>query len=125
MNKNKTDLLERVDVDQNWNKNNNETMENDSDWNWRVEEFERDEGIYADIRVTDEGMTGYQGQHIWDQIYNNNCFKGDEEDLCFEKRILNRLIKGLHSSVSTHIAEYFVDFNSSNYDKFPNYELYF
>lgn len=76
MNKNKTDLLERVDVDQNWNKNNNETMENDSDWNWRVEEFERDEGIYADIRVTDEGMTGYQGQHIWDQIYNNNCFKG-------------------------------------------------
>lgn len=60
---------------------------------------------------------------IYDSLFIYNL--GDEEDLCFEKRILNRLIKGLHSSVSTHIAEYFVDFNSSNYDKFPNYELYF
>lgn len=58
-----------------------------------------------------ERFTGYAGpsaRHVWTSIYEN-CFELTPEEMsagdhCFEKRIFYRLIAGLQSSISTHLA---------------------
>ena len=44
--------------------------------------------------------TGYNGSHVWDAIYRENCLRGGG-DLCFEERVLYRLMSGMHASVRT------------------------
>jgi ERO1-like protein alpha len=57
-----------------------------------------------------ERFTGYAGPsaiRVWSAIYNENCFgsgKSPGIDECFEKRVFYRLISGLQSSISTHLA---------------------
>lgn len=47
---------------------------------------------------------------VWRSIYQENCFALGPSELdhsqCFEKRIFYRLISGLQSSISTHLALY-------------------
>lgn len=58
-----------------------------------------------------ERFTGYAGpsaRRVWTSIYEN-CFELTPEEMsagdhCFEKRIFYRLIAGLQSSISTHLA---------------------
>ena len=53
------------------------------------------------------GYAGPSAQRVWRSIQQENCF-GDTDDMCLEKRIFYRLMSGLQSSISTHIArEYF------------------
>ena len=67
---------------------------------------------YVDLRENPEGFTGYEGDHahaVWSAIYDENCFEGTvggggAADVCVEKRLFYRLISGLQSSITTHIA---------------------
>lgn len=63
-----------------------------------------------------ERHTGYQGQHIWGAMHAlaNRCeFVDDDpqtfainekEDACKEDELLNRILEGMHMSVTLHIA---------------------
>lgn len=54
----KTDLIKgNRKFDPNWTED--EKMSLNDDWNWRVEEFTKEEGSYVDLRLNDEGYTGY------------------------------------------------------------------
>jgi ERO1-like protein alpha len=65
-----------------------------------VEELENDKGVYIDLIANPEGFTGYQGQKIWEAIHRENCFTGSYNSLCREEKALNKIISGLHTSIS-------------------------
>ncbi|OEL31173.1 Endoplasmic reticulum oxidoreductin-1, partial [Dichanthelium oligosanthes] len=71
------------------------------------------EMTYVNLQLNPERYTGYTGdsaRRIWDSIYKENCPKYPSEELCHEKKALYKLISGLHSSISVHIAyDYLLD----------------
>jgi len=89
------------------------------------------EGVYVDLRDNAERFTGYEGPHaslMWSKVYGENCFgyygehppasrlgdlfgdanTGNEELLpaeeCVEQRLFYKLLSGMHASISTHLA---------------------
>eukprot|EP00945_MAST-04E_sp_MAST-4E-sp1_P004399 g4399.t1 len=71
---------------------------------------------YVDLQTNPERFTGYNGSKLWDAIYQENCFSrqratGREPamgELCYEERVLYRLLSGMHSAINIHIAlQYF------------------
>ena len=60
---------------------------------------------YVNLMLNPERWTGYNGSHVWNAIYHENCFAkmGDLEDMCYEERVLYRLLSGMHTSVNIHI----------------------
>lgn len=56
------------------------------------------------------GYTGYVGDaahKIWSAIYFENCFmidSGDDNSQCYERKVFYKLISGMHSTISAHIA---------------------
>jgi ERO1-like protein alpha len=87
---------------------------------------------YVNLVLNPERYTGYAGEHarrVWDAIYAQPCFDGVAPRQCaagdlaaaaaagdgaagarHDVRLFYRLISGLHTSISTHIAaEYLVD----------------
>ncbi|CAA3016236.1 Endoplasmic reticulum oxidoreductin 1 [Olea europaea subsp. europaea] len=76
------------------------------------DETDTDEMTYVNLQLNPERYTGYTGpsaRRIWDAIYTENCPKYPSGE-CQEKRILYKLISGLHSSISIHIAaDYLID----------------
>ncbi|GAV75022.1 ERO1 domain-containing protein [Cephalotus follicularis] len=86
----------------------------DSDNPWTYDdETDKAEMTYVNLQLNPERYTGYTGpsaRRIWDAVYSENCPKYPSEQLCQEERILYKLISGLHSSISTHIAaDYLLD----------------
>ncbi|XP_010538548.1 PREDICTED: endoplasmic reticulum oxidoreductin-2 [Tarenaya hassleriana] len=91
---------------------------------WRVtdnpwtsdDETDNDEMTYVNLQLNPERYTGYSGpsaRRIWDAVYNENCPKYASEESCQEEKILYKLISGLHSSISVHIAsDYLLDENT-------------
>lgn len=93
--------------------NHNEQLLN----NWSVDvwsDAEKEQtdktATYVNLLENLEGNTGYSGEEprrIWDAIYNENCFArighNNVSDMCFEDRLMYRLISGLHSSISAHV----------------------
>jgi len=93
--------------------------DNDSNQNSNTE-------VVVDLRVNPERYTGYSGpsaDKVWSAIHSTNCFQPTHEKLelndeslepkvgdpmyCLlpaEQRLYNRVISGLHSSISLHIA---------------------
>ncbi|XWS18663.1 hypothetical protein CRYUN_Cryun32bG0064000 [Craigia yunnanensis] len=71
------------------------------------------ETTYVNLQLNPERYTGYTGpsaRRIWDAVYSENCPKYPAEELCQEEKILYKLISGLHSSISIHIAsDYLLD----------------
>jgi ERO1-like protein beta len=76
--------------------------------------------VYVNLLRNPERYTGYDGypaRRIWDAIYGENCFyREDSEDIatiqpnvCFERKVFYKLISGLHSSISAHIAWQYFD----------------
>lgn len=69
-------------------------------------------GVYVNLLENPESYTGYSGEsprRVWTAIQEENCF-GDQRDVCLEKRAFYRLMSGLQSSISTHIAkEYYFE----------------
>ena len=61
---------------------------------------------YINLRLNPERWTGYNGSHVWKAIYEENCLKGakKEDGLCYEERVLYRLLSGMHASVNIHVA---------------------
>jgi len=61
----------------------------------------------VNLVLNPERNTGYNGTHIWKAIYEENCIAVDgdtEGDMCFEERVLYRLLSGLHASTTLSIA---------------------
>lgn len=66
-----------------------------------------------DIRVVNleanpERNTGYNGTHIWRAIYEENCIDIDRstsDPMCYEERVLYRLLSGMHASTTLSIAK--------------------
>lgn len=77
------------------------------------DETDNAEMTYVNLQLNPERYTGYTGpsaRRIWDAIYTENCPKYPSEEFCQEKKILYKLISGLHSSISIHIAaDYLLD----------------
>ena len=80
---------------------------------------------FVDLLRNPEGNTGYVGEmanRIWEAIYSENCFQqappSDTESNvaseCAEESVFYRLISGLHTSISAHIAASFYLNEDSN-----------
>ncbi|XP_064940128.1 endoplasmic reticulum oxidoreductin-1-like isoform X1 [Musa acuminata AAA Group] len=71
------------------------------------------EMTYVNLQLNPERYTGYTGpsaRRIWETIYTENCPKYPSGEFCQEKKVLYKLISGLHSSISVHIAsDYLLD----------------
>jgi len=85
------------------------------------EVVDEDRAVVVDLRLNPERFTGYSGQSsdkVWRAIHEDNCFQqNDDHDntnddtstpgyctLETEQRVYNKIISGLHSSISLHIA---------------------
>ena len=64
---------------------------------------------YLNLQLNPERWTGYNGSHVWNAIYHENCFAkmGEFEEMCYEERVLYRLLSGMHASVNIHISDKF------------------
>eukprot|EP00529_Nitzschia_sp_RCC80_P012066 CAMPEP_0113460632 /NCGR_PEP_ID=MMETSP0014_2-20120614/11097_1 /TAXON_ID=2857 /ORGANISM="Nitzschia sp." /LENGTH=563 /DNA_ID=CAMNT_0000352311 /DNA_START=3 /DNA_END=1694 /DNA_ORIENTATION=+ /assembly_acc=CAM_ASM_000159 len=73
---------------------------------------DEDTSIVVDLRLNPEQYTGYSGESaekVWSAIHVENCFQSEHDEdnsqqLCKEQRVYNRILSGLHSSISLHIA---------------------
>jgi enterochelin esterase-like enzyme len=89
-----------------------------------VEDESSSEGAYVNLLRNPERFTGYAGDsavRIWRAIYEENCFKLDENEMaagllsgtsegtCSEKRVFYKLVSGLHASISTHICDKYLN----------------
>lgn len=87
-------------------------VEVDNPWT-QDDETDNSEMTYVNLLLNPERYTGYTGpsaRRIWDAIYSENCPEDSTGEICQEKRILYKLISGLHSSISIHIAaDYHLD----------------
>ncbi len=62
----------------------------------------------VDLTLNPERNTGYNGTHIWEAIYEENCIDMDgttDQPMCYEERFLYRLLSGLHASTTLSIAK--------------------
>ena len=60
------------------------------------------------LALNPERNTGYNGTHIWRAIYDENCIvSNNNNDMCYEERVLYRLLSGLHSSTTISIAKHY------------------
>ncbi|XP_042430416.1 endoplasmic reticulum oxidoreductin-1-like [Zingiber officinale] len=81
-------------------------IEVDNPWT-NDDETDNAEMTYVNLQLNPERYTGYTGpsaRRIWEAVYSENCPKYSSEEFCQEKRVLYKLISGLHSSISVHIA---------------------
>ncbi|KAK0599729.1 hypothetical protein LWI29_008070 [Acer saccharum] len=91
-------------------------IETDNPWT-NDDETDNGEMMYVNLLLNPERYTGYVGpsaRRIWDAIYSENCPKYSSGEICQEKKVLYKLISGLHSSISIHIAaDYLLDETTS------------
>ncbi|CAM6049343.1 unnamed protein product [Sphagnum compactum] len=94
--------------------------ETDNPWT-HDDETQNGDVTYVNLLLNPEKFTGYTGvsaHKIWEAIYMQNCFKEGERDTCAERRVFYRLISGLHTSISTHIAgDYLLDEATTKWGK--------
>lgn len=87
-------------------------IETDNPWT-NDDETDNGEMTYVNLQLNPERYTGYVGpsaRRIWDAVYSENCPKYSSGEICQEKKVLYKLISGLHSSISIHIAaDYLLD----------------
>ncbi|XAR68222.1 hypothetical protein NMG60_11003280 [Bertholletia excelsa] len=87
-------------------------MEIDNPWT-NDDETDNSEMTYVNLQLNPERYTGYAGpsaRRIWDAIYSENCPKYSSGEACQEQKVFYKLISGLHSSISVHIAaDYLLD----------------
>ena len=77
----------------------------------------------VNLRLNPERNTGYNGTHIWNAIYRENCII--DNDTCYEEQVLYRLLSGLHTSTTLSIAKnYYAPSkrkNRQNWESNPQY----
>ena len=62
---------------------------------------------YVNLQLNPERYTGYNGSHVWEAIYKENCLVrtgGHDDSMCYEERVLYRLLSGMHAATNTHVA---------------------
>ncbi|KAL8148681.1 hypothetical protein AgCh_005876 [Apium graveolens] len=83
------------------------------------DETDNDEMTYVNLLLNPERYTGYTGasaRRIWDAIYVDNSPKQLSGESCQEEKVLYKLISGLHSSISIHIAaDYLLDVKTNQW----------
>lgn len=81
--------------------------------------------IYVDLLGDREEYTGYQGQKIWNELYQNDCLRSAGD--CAGSDFMYRMVSGMHASVSSHLSEYYIEFGRFGRDKivYANDALYF
>jgi len=52
-----------------------------------------------------------------------NCFQENLHEMCTEERIFNRMISGLHTSISTQLSVNYIDFDNNK--SYPNIQMFF
>ncbi len=89
---------------------------------------EGDEVKVVDLMLNPERNTGYNGTHIWRAIYEENCIDVDgitDQPMCYEERVLYRLLSGLHASTTLSIAKNYYPPNKmkkrENWEPNPQY----
>lgn len=82
----------------------------------------------VDLMLNPERNTGYNGTHIWRAIYEENCIGVDrikDQPMCYEERVLYRLLSGLHTSTTLSIAKNYYPPNKrkgrENWEPNPKY----
>lgn len=96
------DVLGRVDYNEDFNKAT--LIDSSNEWI-----LSKNGETFVNLLLNPERYTGYAGpsaSRVWQAIQQENCF-GRLEDSCLEKRVFYRLMSGLQSSISTHIAKSF------------------
>lgn len=79
----------------------------DTFWIDMCSEIKQGDGLQlVNLELNPERNTGYNGTHIWNTIYEENCIMMDKEtaNMCYEERVLYRLLSGLHTSTTLSIA---------------------
>jgi ERO1-like protein alpha len=66
-------------------------------------------GTYVDLTKNPEAFTGYQGQHIWNAIFRENCFSDHLDQLCTEELVFYKIFSGLLSNINMHISTSYFD----------------
>ncbi|KAJ3253562.1 hypothetical protein HK103_000470 [Boothiomyces macroporosus] len=83
------------------------------------------DGVYINLLKNQERYSGYAGEsaaRVWSSIYNENCFDVTSnpltlQDTCLEKQTFFKLISGLHTSISLHICNEWLDRTTGNWVK--------
>ncbi|CAI9294953.1 unnamed protein product [Lactuca saligna] len=99
-------------------------VEVDNPWT-HDDETDNEEMTYVNLQLNPEHHTGYTGpsaRRIWVAIYSEHCPRYAYGEMCPEKKVLYKLISGLHSSISIHIAaDYLLDIKNNK--RGPNLKL--
>ncbi|KAG7674052.1 hypothetical protein Ndes2526B_g02467 [Nannochloris sp. 'desiccata'] len=84
---------------------------------------------YINLVRNQERYTGYKGEHanrVWGAIYEQPCFNdviNASADVPAERRVFYKLISGMHSSITAHIAgDYLIDAEKGIWG--PNLEMF-
>jgi hypothetical protein len=89
---------------------------------WSFDQI-NDNTIYVDLQTDREMFTGYQGQSIWKVIYEENCMNLSKQ--CGEDNLLYKIVSGMHASVSSHLSEFYVNFDEQSQSIRPNEFMYY
>uniref|UniRef100_A0A7S4L0X3 Cytochrome b5 heme-binding domain-containing protein n=1 Tax=Guillardia theta TaxID=55529 RepID=A0A7S4L0X3_GUITH len=82
---------------------------------------------YVNLQLNPERWTGYNGSHVWNAIYDENCFDklGSLHEMCYEERVLYRMLSGMHASINIHISEQYYPPVKGKRDKWePNLDRF-
>ena len=90
---------------------------------WMKIEEQDKHAHFVNLDKNSESMTYFDGSHIWDAIYNENCMSLNLNNRCKEDRILYKLISGVHSNINMHISHF--DFDLDGKQLPPNYDRYY
>eukprot|EP00531_Pseudo-nitzschia_arenysensis_P017151 CAMPEP_0116122814 /NCGR_PEP_ID=MMETSP0329-20121206/4414_1 /TAXON_ID=697910 /ORGANISM="Pseudo-nitzschia arenysensis, Strain B593" /LENGTH=1127 /DNA_ID=CAMNT_0003616685 /DNA_START=306 /DNA_END=3689 /DNA_ORIENTATION=- len=75
----------------------------DTFWMDMCSNIQQGEGTkLVNLALNPERNTYYNGTHIWNAIYEENCIT--TADSCLEERVLYRLLSGMHTSTTLSIA---------------------
>jgi ERO1-like protein alpha len=66
-------------------------------------------GTYVDLTKNPEAFTGYQGQHIWNAIFRENCFSDYLDQICTEELVFYKIFSGLLANINMHISTSYFD----------------
>ncbi|CAI2370118.1 unnamed protein product [Moneuplotes crassus] len=89
---------------------------------WMKIEEKDDKAVFVNLVKNGHAWTFFNGSHIWDAIYNENCMSLLELDQCTENQVLYKLISGVHANVNLHITHNDFDLNGDPLP--PNHERY-
>lgn len=90
------------------------------DWNF---DYVGKQTLYADLTKDREAYTGYQGQRVWNSLYSVQC--AEVANQCGADNPIFHILSGMHTSVSSHLSEYFVEFLKTKELMYPNDRMYY